>query len=169
MVQAGQFREDLLFRLAVVRVRVPPLRDRPEDVPLLAQTFWRAVALGMSSRALLGADALVRLARHHWPGNVRELQNAMAALAVAAPARGRVSARHVDHVLAESASSSDLVPPSLDCARTDCERRAVSAALARHGGRRTAAARELGLTRQGLAKAIRRLRLATAVEIEGVA
>ena len=169
VVQAAQFREDLLFRLAVVRVRVPPLRDRPEDVPLLAQAFWRTVALGVSSRALLGADALVRLARHPWPGNVRELQNAMAALAVAAPVRGRVSARHVDHVLAESASSPDPVPASLDCARTECERRAVSAALARHGGRRAAAARELGLTRQGLAKAIRRLRVGAGVGIEGVA
>jgi transcriptional regulator with GAF, ATPase, and Fis domain len=91
----------------------------------------------------------------------------MAALVVSAPARGRVSARHVDQVLAHTAQTArSLSPPvrSLDSARADCERRTVAAALARHGGRRASAARELGLTRQGLAKAIKRLRLDARME-----
>jgi transcriptional regulator with PAS, ATPase and Fis domain len=88
---------------------------------------------------------------------VRELQNAVSALMVVAPARGRVTTRHVDLVLAESGRTPTVPIRSLDSARLDCERRTVAAALARHGGRRSAAARELGLTRQGLAKAIRRL------------
>ncbi len=158
----GRFREDLLFRLAVIRLRVPPLRDRPEDVPLLAMAVWRSLSSSSLRpvRAVLGPDAIARLVRHPWPGNVRELQNVMAALAVAAPARGRVSARHVEHVLAETGRAAVPIPVrSLDSARLDCERRAVLAALARHAGRRAPAARELGLTRQGLAKAIKRLRV----------
>jgi DNA-binding NtrC family response regulator len=159
LVLGGQFRQDLLFRLAVIRIGVPALRDRPEDVPLLALTCWRRMGAELSIRAILGADALARLARHAWPGNVRELQNVMAALAVSAPARGRVSARHVDQVLAHTGRTNPSPVLSLDSARAECERRTVAAALARHGGRRASAARELGLTRQGLAKAIKRLDL----------
>ena len=169
MVAAAVFREDLLFRLAVVRIRVPPLRDRPEDIPLLAHAFWKTMAKGAATHAVVGPDAVRRLAQHHWPGNVRELQNAMAALVVMAPARGRVSARHVDHVLADTAGALAPPPTSLDCAREACERHAVASALVRHAGRRTAAARELGLTRQGLAKAMKRLRVDPRAPIEGVA
>ncbi len=98
-VRLGAFREDLLFRLAVVRLQVPPLRDRIEDVPLLAHAVWRSLATETGKRAVLGPDAIAQLCRHSWPGNVRELQNAMAGLLVIAPERGRISARHVGHVL----------------------------------------------------------------------
>jgi two-component system response regulator HydG len=166
-VGSGKFREDLLFRLAVVRIRVPPLRDRIEDVPLLAQAFWRLLLPETNKRALLGPDAIASLCRHAWPGNVRELQNAIAALVVAAPTRGRVSARHVAHVLASPGSDVDGSAVSLDSARQALERRMVTAALARHAGRRTNAARELGLSRQGLAKAIKRLGLEGQDKAEG--
>ena len=86
---AGRFRQDLLYRLDVVRIRIPPLRERPEDIPVLAHHFWRAAA--GARRHARGPDARRAhgAARYHWPGNVRELQNVMAALAVAAPTRGR--------------------------------------------------------------------------------
>jgi DNA-binding NtrC family response regulator len=146
---AGAFREDLLFRLAVVRIRVPALRDRIEDVPLLAYAFWRATITEIGKHAVLGPDAVAALCRHRWPGNVRELQNVIAALMVAAPTRGRVTARHVAHVLAGSASMDDAsTDVTLECARASLERRMIAAALARHRGRRTGAARELGLSRQ---------------------
>jgi transcriptional regulator with PAS, ATPase and Fis domain len=119
---------------------------------------------------VLGADAIARLVCHRWPGNVRELQNVVAGLVVLAPARGRVAARHVDIVLAESGARAIDPPASLEWARRQCERRTIAAALARHGGRRAAAARELGITRQGLAKAVRRLRLTGGRDsMEGVA
>ena len=159
-VGSGRFREDLLFRLAVVRIRVPPLRDRIEDVPLLAQAFWRTVTAEVGKHALLGADAAAALCRHRWPGNVRELQNIIAGLALVAPARGRVSARHVGQVFAgfsgDAAAPADL---SLPRARRALEGRMIAAALARHAGRCSRAARELGLSRQGLAKAMKRLGL----------
>jgi transcriptional regulator with GAF, ATPase, and Fis domain len=159
----GDYREDLMFRLAVIRLRVPPLRDRIEDVPLLAHAFWRTAAARAGTHALLGPDAVAGLCRSSWPGNVRELQNAMAALAVGGPSRGRVGARHVAAVLAERSGDSGVAPPlSLAAARGQADRRIVAASLARHGGRQAAAARELGVSRQGLAKLIARLQVSGA-------
>jgi DNA-binding NtrC family response regulator len=157
-VRQGLYREDLVYRLAVIRLRVPALRDRIEDVPLLAHAFWRTVSAHMSTRAVLAADGVAALCRYGWPGNVRELQNVIAALAVAGPSRGCVSARQVESVLAERAGAAACPPPSsLAVARRLCDHRVVTAALARHAGQRAAAARELGLSRQGLAKLITRL------------
>ena len=168
-VAAGRFRADLRFRLAVVRISLPPLRERAEDIPALTFAFWRRAATEAGTRAVLGPDALARLTRHAWPGNVRELQNAIAGLVVAAPARGRVSARHVEQVLSHAAPVADLPAIPLETARRTLERRVIMAALTRHAGRRHAAALELGLTRQGLAKALRRLGLAADENEAGVA
>jgi two-component system response regulator HydG len=164
-VTRGVFRQDLLYRLAVVRIRLPPLRERIEDIPRLAHAFWKPVAAERGGRTRLGADALAALCRHRWPGNVRELQNAIAGLVVSAPARGRVTERHVRQVLAMAAPDEAAV--SLDAARRLAERRAVTSALARHGGCRSAAASELGISRQGLAKALRRLGLSGLAESAG--
>jgi DNA-binding NtrC family response regulator len=154
-VSAGRFRADLLYRLDVVRLRVPPLRERPEDVPVLAALFWQSSAARVGSTAVLG-DALLRaLAAYPWPGNVRELQNVMAALAVAAPARGRVP----PSLLPSRIRDAHVPRPTLADVRTVCERDTVRAALGRAGGCRAEAARELGLTRQGLLKTMRRLGL----------
>ena len=78
-VSDGQFREDLLYRLNVVNLRLPPLRERPGDVLALADIFVKkyAAANGVADRALSSEAARAALARHHWPGNVRELENAM--------------------------------------------------------------------------------------------
>ena len=168
-VAAGRFRDDLRFRLAVIRIRLPSLRERPEDVPALAQAFWRRAAGEAGTRATLGPDAVARLTRHAWPGNVRELQNVVAGLVVAAPGLGRVTARHVDQVLSQVAVASEMPGVRLGIARRTFERRVITAALVRHAGRRGAAAVELGLSRQGLTKALRRLGLATDEDAAGVA
>jgi DNA-binding NtrC family response regulator len=161
---AGRFREDLVFRLAVVRLKVPPLRERVQDIPGLAQTFWAQAVRHRESRAWLAPDAMAALCRYNWPGNVRELQNVVAGLVLAAPDRGRVTARHVAIVLHAQGVGEEMAGMSLDEARRLCDRRLVATALARHAGCRSAAARDLGVTRQGLAKLMTRL----AVPAEGV-
>jgi transcriptional regulator with PAS, ATPase and Fis domain len=156
-VEAGRFRRDLWYRLDVIRIVVPPLRARPDDVPLLARAFWRRATERVGSRAVLSAATLAALARYDWPGNVRELQNVMAALAVASPKRGVVGPRSLPALLARSALPDTVV--TLEEARRVFETRFVRAALARAGGHRGRAAVELGLTRQGLAKLTARLGL----------
>jgi transcriptional regulator with GAF, ATPase, and Fis domain len=151
-VRAGRFRQDLLFRVAVIRLLVPPLRDRREDIPLLASYLWRDVAARTGSRATLASGAVAALARWEWPGNVRELQNVIAALAVRVP-RGRVEAADVQALVGPVEQAAG----TLEEARRAFERAHVAATLARCGGRAAHAARQLGLTRQGLAKLMARL------------
>ena len=148
-VAEARFRRDLLYRLDVIRIRIPPLRERPEDVAVLAQHCWRASAARVESAARLTHSLLSDLARYHWPGNVLELQNVMAALAVAAPARGAVRLSLFPAAITGSAS---VTSGRLADARAQFERRCVEVALARAGGSRTRASAELGLSRQGLLK-----------------
>ena len=153
-VAEGRFRQDLLYRLDVVRIRVPPLRERPEDIVALADHVWRAAATRVGSQATLTHGVLAALARYHWPGNVRELQNVLAGVAVSAPARGQVKAALLPPFVTGAVSPSTT---RLADARDQFERKFIELALARAGGRRTRAARELGLSRQGLLKMMARL------------
>lgn len=151
----GRFRTDLHFRLDVLRITVPPLRERITDIPILAQHFWQQACARIGSRATLGADALSVLARYDWPGNVRELQNAIAWTVVHGPRRGRVAASALPARLAPG----PMATGTFEAAREAFERRYVRAALAEAGGQRQVAARALGISRQGLAKMLRRLGL----------
>jgi len=153
-VEAGRFRLDLLYRLDVVHITVPPLRERREDVAVLAEHLWRDATQRVGSRATLGAAATAALTRYDWPGNVRELQNVLAALAVRTPRRGVVPASALPSCFGEGAPGEQW---SLDEARRTFEHRFVRAALVRTGGHRGRAAAELGVTRQGLAKLMNRL------------
>ena len=152
--EAGRFRFDLFYRLDVIRISMPPLRERSEDIPLLVDHFWREATGRVHSRATLSASTIAVLARYHWPGNVRELQNVLAALAVRCPKRG---------VVPPSALPPSFAAPHgspawrLEEARRTFEERFVRAALARSGGHRARAAAELGVTRQGLTKLMSRL------------
>ena len=152
--EEGRFRQDLLYRLEVIRIRIPPLRERPEDVAPLVRHFWTAASARVNTAATLSHGVLAALARYHWPGNVRELQNVMAALAVEAPARGQVRASLLPAVIT---GATTVTSARLSTARLQWERRFVEVALARAGGNRSRAARDLGLTRQGLLKALERL------------
>jgi DNA-binding NtrC family response regulator len=155
-VAAGRFRMDLLYRLDVLRIMVSPLRERREDIAVLADRFWRDATARIGSRATLSAAAIASLARYDWPGNVRELQNVLAALAVRSPKRGIVPPVALPpHIEAESRPERDEC--RLDRARQTFEKRFVRAALVRSGGRRAQAAAELGVTRQGLTKLMSRL------------
>ena len=150
---AGRFRLDLLYRLDVVRIVVPPLRDRREDIPLLVEHFWREAAARVGSRSTLSPAAVASLARYDWPGNVRELQNVLAALAVRVGRRG---------VVAPTALPPQFGALGSNCliARARLRRTFVRAALLRTGGSRARAAADLGISRQGLTKLMTRLGIA---------
>jgi transcriptional regulator with GAF, ATPase, and Fis domain len=150
----GTFRRDLLYRLDVIRIALPPLRDRVEDIPLLVDHAWRDAVSRVGSRATLSASTVAALARYHWPGNVRELQNVLAALAVRCPKRGVVPPSALPPTFAAPQGSAAW---RLEEARRTFEERFVRAALARTGGHRGRAAAELGVSRQGLTKLMSRL------------
>ena len=160
---AGRFRLDLLYRLDVLRIAVPPLRDRREDIAVLAEYIWRDAAGRCGSRATLGAAVLAALSKYDWPGNVRELQNVLAALVVRAGRRGVVPVSALPSTFTEAPVADAW---RLDQARRVFEQHFVRAALARCGGRRVQAAGELGLTRQGLAKLMNRLGIADASDAD---
>jgi DNA-binding NtrC family response regulator len=155
-VGAGRFRHDLLYRLDVIRIALPPLRARRDDIPVLAEHFWREATARIGSHATLALATVAGLARYDWPGNVRELQNVLAALAVRTPRRGVVS----PSALPPNFAPAELKPGSrLDEARRTFDAQFIRAALARTGGHRARAAEELGVTRQGLTKLMNRLGL----------
>ena len=162
-VDAGRFRQDLLFRLDVIRIRVPSLCERPEDIPCLVAQIWRTARERVASRAELSPATVEVLARYPWPGNVRELQNVLFALAASAPRFGRLGPdRLASHVAA--ARPNVAAAQTLADGRREFERRFVGEALARAGGHPTRAAEQLGVTRQGLAKLLARL----GIEVEPV-
>ena len=156
-VAAGRFRQDLLYRLDVIRIPVPPLREHPEDIPVLSRHFWTLALRQAGRRATLSPGAVAALARYDWPGNIRELQNVLAALAVETSGRHWIGPRWLPEGITGAAARpvSTLVE-----ARLAFERRFVTGALARAGNRRGLAAADLGLSRQGLVKLLKRHDLA---------
>lgn len=156
-VAGGRFRLDLRFRLDVVRVVVPPLRERRDDIPPLVEHFWRQTMVRLRRAARLAPSLVTALAAHDWPGNARELQNVVTAVAAAGPARGLVTRDDVGAIWTGPVRDR---PPTLDEARRVFEAHFVGAAFERCGRRPAVVARELGLSRQGLAKLTARLGLA---------
>jgi DNA-binding NtrC family response regulator len=166
LIRAGQFREDLYYRINVVELRVPPLCERPRDVVPLAEAF-------LPEGKRLGADAKAALRRHRWPGNVRELRNVMrrAGLLAAGDEIGAADlaldgggeavrpegAGRVGEAArpAEAARSGDAPKPAE--ADGELDRASVEQALLRAGGVVSQAALELGLSRQALYRRMERL------------
>jgi DNA-binding NtrC family response regulator len=157
-VQAGRFREDHFYRLAVARVELPPLRERKGDVELLARFFWRK--LGGAEDITPGV--LARFEDHDWPGNVRELRNAVARrVALGDLAGDSPSARRAPSARAAAEAESaldaafepvlalDLPLPRARQRVVDAfERRYVERVLAKHGGNVTRAAAASGIARR---------------------
>jgi DNA-binding NtrC family response regulator len=168
-VRKQRFRDDLYYRLKVVTIELPPLRERAEDIPALAQRFLEKVTarLGLEKRQL-GDGALARLVRHRWPGNVRELANVIEQAAVLAP--GPVI-EEADLQLGGDlgAGGADGAPGAAPAGLSfaDAKRLTVERfergylldALRRSGGNISRAAEALGMVRQSLQQKIRELGL----------
>ena len=154
-VERGTFRQDLLFRLNVIEIRVPPLRERPDDIPLLVRAF----VARQGANAALSAAALSALESYAWPGNVRELEHQVQRLlALGVP---RIERAHLPRALRQTTPERAAPEPASASAVAD-PRRELEHALALSQGNITHAARALGLTRHGLKKRMLRLGLRVA-------
>jgi PAS domain S-box-containing protein len=149
-VREGRFRKDLFHRLSQFQLRVPPLRERPEDVAALAQHF-----LSLKADKVFTADALAALQSHPWPGNIRELRNLTAKLAMATDAGEITGAEVVAELCGETAAgsrASGAVPlGNLE----NMEEQMIIRALEQSGGHRAQAAEQLGISRRTLSRKLR--------------
>ena len=158
-VAAGRFRRDLFYRINVVNIELPPLRERPGDIALLARHFLSTCADEASKAApALTGEALRRLEQYSWPGNVRELENCMER-AVLLCRNGEVRPEDLPPALrADSGEGVSVAlaaperPMSLSEALTGPERQILRMALARNGGNRQRTAAELQINRTTLYK-----------------
>ena len=141
LVERGRFREDLRYRLDVIRIEVPPLRDRRDDILPLAEHFLAATGRDLR----LAEDARTRLSAHVWPGNVRELRNVIERAAALADGV-LVRARDLEGLQAPPANDERALPNRVE----SIERDAIAAALEASGGNQSLAARRLGITRRKL-------------------
>jgi hydrogenase-4 transcriptional activator len=166
-VAEGKFREDLYYRLTVIRIIVPPLRDRREEIPHLTSLFLREASERLRKPdVFLTAESLELLAEYWWPGNVRQLKNEIQrAVALGQPGRG-IGAEHLSPEISSAAvrQPAASVRPglrspvtSLAAAVDDLEREIIDATLHKSRGNISEAARSLGLTRRGLYLKLRRL------------
>ncbi len=150
-LEQGTFREDLFYRLNVVPIDIPPLRERKEDIPFLARHFVAKLAAGLGSTAdSIEEDAIEKLSEYHWPGNVRQLENVIErSLVLSAGKTLQASDIRLDVGAALRTPSSDLFLPE-GMTLEQFEQSIIREALRRCGGNKSQAARLLGLTRNAL-------------------
>ena len=171
-IEAGNFREDLFYRLNVVPIRVPPLRERREDIPLLARHFMAqaARAAGVVERKI-GDDALAALQAHEWPGNVRQLRNVIEWLLIMAPGEGKLAIRadglppeitDVNPGAPRWERGSEIMGLSLREAREVFEREYLSAQVNRFDGNISRTAAFIGMERSALHRKLKSLGIANA-------
>ena len=160
LVEAGSFRQDLYYRINTVQLSLPPLREKREDIPLLSEHFIERFN-GLTGKKVRGVagPAMQTLMRYSWPGNVRELEHAIEHAFVLV----KDSTIDLDHLPQELANKGELpqIPnrfaPQTRSILADAERHAIEQVLKRHGGNRTAACKELGMSRSTLWRKIRKL------------
>ena len=144
MVEEGTFREDLMFRINTFEIHVPPLRERPEDIPLLAKHLLRRHRSDGVDDELFTDSAMKELVAHSWPGNVRELANVVEHAAILCDSLP-IDAEHLPRHFGKRKLRSELQetePMTLK----DLESQAITRALGRHDGNKPAAAEELGVS-----------------------
>lgn len=156
MVEQGTFREDLYYRLNVINLRVPPLRERKEDIPLLAEFFLgkASESSGDGEKRMLTKRALEKLYDYPWPGNVRELQNEMERLVVLAGQETKILPEMLSPKILEISEKSKVqgarLQGKLKDALEDLEREMIREGLRRTGWNKSKLAKELGISRAGL-------------------
>ncbi|MBK8881166.1 MAG: sigma-54-dependent Fis family transcriptional regulator [Bacteroidales bacterium] len=153
MVSDGRFREDLLYRINTIMIEVPPLRDRVDDIPILANYFLRADSERYGKGALkISTHAMEKLANHNWPGNVRELQHSIEKAVIMSESP---VLKPADFVF--QSSSRSVV--HTECTLDEMEKRMISDSLKRYNSNMSTVAEKLGITRQTLYNKIRKYEL----------
>ncbi len=152
MVHDGRFRADLFYRLDVLRIDVPALRERREDIAHLAARFLNEASAASAKKVWLGEGVIGYLELQDWPGNVRQLENLIARLVAMMP-EGPVTVDDVRHVLEREEPAATEEPVALD----DVEKRQILRVLAQTGGNKTKAAEILGIQRRTLYKKLERI------------
>jgi two-component system, NtrC family, response regulator AtoC len=163
LIKEGKFREDLYYRLNVMRVELPPLRERPEDVPVLAAFFTERYARP-GQKLRISPEAMELLVSHPWPGNVRQLENAVERAVAFSGGRGYIDVGDLPPEL-EQAEATPLTAPvslpeegvDLDAFVADIERELIHRSLERSGGNKGQAAKLLHLKRTTLVEKLKRL------------
>jgi len=160
LLSQGAFRQDLYYRINVIPIRLPPLRERREDIPLLTRSFVERTALG-SGKGITGISpaALQRLLAHDWPGNVRELINAVEYAFVACPG-GEIQPSHLPPSLGGGTQAPCPAPTPAGAGEDEAQRAQIKAALQASNGHKARAAQALGISRVTLWKRMKRLGLA---------
>ncbi|MEM9068792.1 MAG: sigma 54-interacting transcriptional regulator [Myxococcota bacterium] len=158
-VKEGRFREDLFYRLKVFPIRLPPLRERREDIPTLAGHFLKRYAeeFGRSVRGF-SQQAMEALQSYKWPGNVRELENEVQRLVIQIEADQFVQPHHLSQRIKQAESVLGRVRPSKGTLREmmeEVEKWLLREALAEHNNNKSATAKTLGITREGLHKKLK--------------
>lgn len=157
LVKKGAFRQDLFYRINVVRVEIPPLRRRKEDIPLLVEHFVERFNR-LQGRSVTGVapEVMALLMAHDYPGNVRELEN-LVEHAFVLCAEGRIESRHLPAEFLGAAACAPVAAPDYRGAVQTAEIQSIREALRRNGYNRLAAARELGLHKSTLFRKIKAL------------
>src|SRR6185295_9204418 len=161
MVAAGRFREDLYYRIHVLSVVLPALRDRRDDVPLLIEYFLGKHRKQRPKR--LTPECAARMDAYPWPGNVRELENEIERLVVLAGDSALIGPELLSPRIRQWEPSAEVEkeadPSSLPAAVEALERRMIGAAMRRHGGNKTRAAEELKVSRRNLIRLVQKYEL----------
>jgi len=173
-VAEGTFREDLYYRLSVIRIHVPPLKERREEIPHLVTYFLRDACERLGKADVqLSSTALEVLTRYWWPGNVRQLRNEIQRAVALSPPGGTVTPDHLSPDLVaparastEAAAGMSIPVGNLAARIEEVERQVITAALRQTSGNISETARLLGLTRRGLYLKMNRLRVDSPMAIQ---
>jgi transcriptional regulator with GAF, ATPase, and Fis domain len=161
MVERGEFREDLFYRVNVINLVLPPLRERKDDIPILVDHFVKKHAKGRAKTRRLTKACLDRLLEYHWPGNVRELENEIERLVVLAGEERVIGETLLSPRVRREAppTTPDATPHSLPDARQTLERSMIVEVLRRHHWNKTRAAADLKISRRNLIRLVQKYQL----------
>jgi two-component system, NtrC family, response regulator HydG len=147
MVEDNEFRQDLLYRINTVELKLPPLREREDDIPLLANYFIKTYCEKYKMPLkTVAAGTLKKLQKYHWPGNIRELQHAIERAVIMSEDNILQPGDFLFLLQKEGSSEMDLQDFNLE----SVEKLVIQKAISKHGGNISKAAKELGLTRASL-------------------